>query len=357
MRVIRHWPRLAVAVLVLMLGTSGVALAIDPTDLTNAIEGTRNEFVTEFSNGQEVLAGSAGYLICPQVKKAGLVFGLESGICGMQIDGKMTEYYKVSGASWGMIAGVQKHSLILTFRDDEALSNFRDNDRGWELGVDASVSVATVGGGKTIDTTNMKEAVTAFAFGHEGLMADLSLAGSTFKKIEMDAVGRATLVNLLAIVDISAKRGMGPTARLEIDIDRWATAEERKAVGQAIKMGEHDKLTAALAAAEPMGTITQVGHDETVAIKYAFAGKNADGVWRVTLATGGTMPFTTNWPIARSGKYGYAVLQLDVNDRQVGDGAILLGADLEWQEDTGTVRIRQGDTTPPIPVTSVSAGE
>ena len=47
------------------------------------------------------------------------------------------------------------------------------------------MAIATMGAGATLDTTNLKRDVVAFIFGEKGLMGDLSLEGSRFKKQDL----------------------------------------------------------------------------------------------------------------------------------------------------------------------------
>lgn len=127
-----------------------------------------------------------GVLVCPSITKGGFVIGVESGTCEMHIDSKVAEHYNTSAAKFGLLAGVQSYSMVLVFNDQAALDKFRTDDREWEVGVDASVAVAKVGASGKMDSTNMKEAIVAFIFGEKGLMADLSLEGSSFKKIKIE---------------------------------------------------------------------------------------------------------------------------------------------------------------------------
>jgi lipid-binding SYLF domain-containing protein len=75
--------------------------------------------------------------------------------------------------------------MILALNTDTALAKFTSGDREWEVGADASVAIAKMGAGGSLDTTNLKQAVVAFIFGEKGLMGDLSLAGSRFKKQDL----------------------------------------------------------------------------------------------------------------------------------------------------------------------------
>lgn len=69
---------------------------------------------------------------------------------------------------------------------DKALANFTSGKREWEFGVDASISVAKVGAGGDIDTTNLKGDILSFIFGEKGLMGDLSWEGTSLKKLDVE---------------------------------------------------------------------------------------------------------------------------------------------------------------------------
>ncbi|MGB5749370.1 MAG: YSC84-related protein, partial [Desulfobacterales bacterium] len=73
--------------------------------------------------------------------------------------------------------------LILVFTQKEALKSFRESN-GWKAGVDGSVALVTVGIGGSIDTTNIKDPIVAFAFDQKGLMYNLTIEGSKFSKIK-----------------------------------------------------------------------------------------------------------------------------------------------------------------------------
>ena len=72
--------------------------------------------------------------------------------------------------------------MLLALNTDTALAKFTSGAREWEVGADASVAIAKLGADASLDTTNLKRDVVAFIFGGKGLMADLSLEGSRFKK-------------------------------------------------------------------------------------------------------------------------------------------------------------------------------
>ena len=57
---------------------------------------------------------------------------------------------------------------------------------GWEIGVDASVTVVTLGAGGSIDATQLNQPIVAFVFDSKGLMYNLSLEGSKISEIHDD---------------------------------------------------------------------------------------------------------------------------------------------------------------------------
>ena len=97
--------------------------------------------------------------------------------------GKTVDYYNIAAASFGLQIGAQKKDILIAFMTDEALKQFR-NSKGWEAGVDGNVALINIGAGGSIDTATIKDPVLAFVFDAKGLMADVSLKGSKFTKLD-----------------------------------------------------------------------------------------------------------------------------------------------------------------------------
>lgn len=151
-------------------------------DASAAVAQLKNEVI----DVELLLNNAKGILVCPKITKAGLIIGGEGGECVMQVEGKTVEYYSNRAGKFGFIAGIQWYSLILVFNEQPALDNFRTGKREFEIGVDASVALANVGAGGSLDTTSIKRPIVAFTFGDKGFMADLSLEGATFKKLQVE---------------------------------------------------------------------------------------------------------------------------------------------------------------------------
>ncbi len=150
------------------------------TNVNNALA----EFKRDEPSAWPLVENAQGVLICPKVAKAGFVVGVEGGTCAMRIDGKTTEYYRTSSLKAGLLAGVESHSLLLTFNTADALAKFREGKRNWQVGGNFTVAVAKKGASGAFNTKTIKDPISAFIFSEAGLMADLSLDGSTFKKLE-----------------------------------------------------------------------------------------------------------------------------------------------------------------------------
>ena len=85
--------------------------------------------------------------------------------------------------SIGFQIGGQSKDIILLFMTDEALEKFRAG-KGWEAGVDGNVALISVGAGAQADTATLKNPIVGFVFDAKGLIADISLKGAKFSKID-----------------------------------------------------------------------------------------------------------------------------------------------------------------------------
>ena len=90
-------------------------------------------------------------LVFPEIVKGGFIVGGQYGEGALRKAGAASGYYSIASASFGLQAGAQSFAEALFFMSDEALSQLT-KDKGFELGVDASVTVADTGkGGQALD--------------------------------------------------------------------------------------------------------------------------------------------------------------------------------------------------------------
>ncbi|MCB1833553.1 MAG: hypothetical protein KDH19_08970 [Geminicoccaceae bacterium] len=138
---------------------------------------------TESPVADELAGKAKGILVMPSILKGGLGITGESGDGVLYVDGTPSAYYNVSSAGIGLAIGVQNYSQALMFMDDESLANFQ-NSQGWKAGVDGSVTLVEAGAGGDLDTDNITKPVVGFVFGQSGLMANVSIEGSKYTRIE-----------------------------------------------------------------------------------------------------------------------------------------------------------------------------
>lgn len=159
-------------------------------------------FEKEIAGGSAFLAKSKGYLVFPEVVKAGFVIGGEYGEGALIENNTSSEnntsnenntsseestamekvYYSMTSASIGFQAGAQKTTYVIVFTSDQMLNNFKASN-GIEGSVDGSVAIAKWGEGKDISSLSFEKPIIMFAFSQKGLMYNLNVKGTKFQKI------------------------------------------------------------------------------------------------------------------------------------------------------------------------------
>ena len=168
-----------------MTAFAGIAHAASKEKIDRRVDKALTEFRSEIGGADAALAKAVGVLVFPRITKGGIGLGAEYGEGALRIGGNSVAYYSTAAGSAGLQLGVQRRRQIIVFLDQGALDKFRASD-GWEIGVDASVAVVTLGAGGAIDTTQLNQPVVAFIFDNKGLMYNLSLEGSKISRIHDD---------------------------------------------------------------------------------------------------------------------------------------------------------------------------
>jgi lipid-binding SYLF domain-containing protein len=128
-------------------------------------------------NARELLARADGVLIFPDVNKVSFIVGGEHGDGVLRVGREPVGYYTMSGGSIGYQAGAQSKAVVLVFLTPEALNHFR-NSKGWTVGADATLAVASFGAHGGVNTQSAKPPVVEFVLNNAGLMAGVSLQGT-----------------------------------------------------------------------------------------------------------------------------------------------------------------------------------
>jgi lipid-binding SYLF domain-containing protein len=139
-------------------------------------------YYKQVDGAREFSDNAKGILVMPGVVKAAFIIGGEYGEGALRIDGKTADYYNIVSGSFGFQIGAEAKDIIIAFMTREALEGFRAG-KGWEAGLDGNVALITVGAGERVDTRTIKDPIVGFVFDVKGLMADISLKGAKFTKL------------------------------------------------------------------------------------------------------------------------------------------------------------------------------
>ena len=142
-----------------------------------------DRFYKNVKDAKEIVMKANGMLVLPNVKKGAFIIGGEYGEGAMRIDGKTVDYYNMISVSVGFQIGGQAKDIVFAFMSSDALKKFR-NSKGWEAGVDGNVALIKIGAGESAITAMGEEQIVAFVFDVKGLIADISLKGAKFNKLD-----------------------------------------------------------------------------------------------------------------------------------------------------------------------------
>jgi lipid-binding SYLF domain-containing protein len=178
-----HWSIRVVLLITVMSGfLSNDLLAKTAREIDVSVDVAIERFHKQVIGAKELIKASKGMLIMPNVVKGALILGGEYGEGALRISGETVDYYNTVSGSIGFQIGGQAKDIILLFMTDEALNQFRASS-GWEAGVDGNVALITIGAGERADTTTSKDPIVGFVLDAKGLIADLSLKGAKFTKL------------------------------------------------------------------------------------------------------------------------------------------------------------------------------
>lgn len=126
---------------------------------------------------RELIRRSSGVLVFPSVVGGSFVVGGEYGRGALREGGVTKGYYSLGGGSVGLQIGAQSRAVILVFTNRQSLQKFKSS-KGWSVGADASVHLATIGASGDIDSSVVNEPVVGFVLTNVGLSGGVSLKGS-----------------------------------------------------------------------------------------------------------------------------------------------------------------------------------
>jgi lipid-binding SYLF domain-containing protein len=169
--------------IVMLLFSTSASYAASAREINTSVDVALERFYKDVQGAKEFAKSAKGLLVMPGVVKGGFVFAGEYGEGALRVGGKTVDYYNIAAASFGLTIGAQKKDIIIAFMTDAALKQFRGS-ANWEAGVDGNVALWDIGAGTRLDTTTMKDPIVGFVFDAKGFMADISLKGSKFTKLD-----------------------------------------------------------------------------------------------------------------------------------------------------------------------------
>jgi lipid-binding SYLF domain-containing protein len=164
--------------------TSQPALQESPRQIIDReVDEALAELYRSVPGSQDLAARAQGILVIPRITKVGFFASGAYGEGALIIGPAKVDYYSLSAAGLGFTFGAAEYNQALFFMTASALQDFRVAD-GWELGVDAAVTVPTgAGAAAGLDSTRLNRPITEIVFGQRGLIADASFAGAKYSRI------------------------------------------------------------------------------------------------------------------------------------------------------------------------------
>jgi lipid-binding SYLF domain-containing protein len=170
---------------IFVLGTifAGQSFGGTAKEIDASADAALDRFYKNVKDAREVARQAKGMLIMPNVKKGALIVGGEYGQGVLRIGGTSVDYYSMFSGSIGFQIGGQAKDVIFAFMSGDALEKFR-RSKGWEAGVDGNVALIKMGAGESATSAMGKDPIVAFVFDVKGLIADMSLKGAKFNKLD-----------------------------------------------------------------------------------------------------------------------------------------------------------------------------
>jgi hypothetical protein len=180
-------------------------------------------------------------------------------------------------------------------------------------------------------------------YGLGTLVPLLAAAALTLPSLPADAAGPRTVADVYT----ATTANMTPSGtNLRLQIIEWQEQEARSEVVATLAAGSEG--TTALAKLPTVGYIWPNGSPVGYSVKYAHRAQTADGSTRITLVTDkrlGSYDYK-GWsvPTPATTEVPYSVVELYVDGSGNGTGTMSLAANVELDEQAGTVALAGGDT-------------
>ena len=152
--------------------------------LDASVDSALSNLYQQVEGSQQLVGSAKGVLVFPSVLEAGFVFGASRGDGALRKGGKTASFHRTTGGSFGVQAGAQSSAVFLLFMTDEALARFEASE-GWSAGVDANVTLVSVGATAQMTTDTAQQPVIGYVLSNSGLMAGVTLNGTRVTRLRL----------------------------------------------------------------------------------------------------------------------------------------------------------------------------
>jgi lipid-binding SYLF domain-containing protein len=149
-----------------------------------SVDEALNNLFRQEPSARELVGRARGVLVFPSVLGAGFVVGASRGDGALRKGGKTASYHRTTSGSFGLQAGAQSTAVFLLFMTDDALARF-ENSRGWTTGVDATVTVLSVGANAQVTSATAQQPVIGYILSNQGLMAGVTIDGTRITRLQL----------------------------------------------------------------------------------------------------------------------------------------------------------------------------
>lgn len=137
---------------------------------------TLNQMIARDSSLAGVVHSAAGYIVFPEIGKAGLGVGAALGTGVLYQGGRRVGFVQLTQGSIGAQIGAQSYAQLVVLRDQFDVERVKNNR--FEFGANASAVALTAGAGAA---TRFNAGVAVFIMTRGGAMAEASISGQRLK--------------------------------------------------------------------------------------------------------------------------------------------------------------------------------
>ncbi len=206
----------------LALGTAAPACAGTPQHLVDSSTLALEDMVGSGMGNQVeyMLRRSKAVVICPNIFRAGFIFGGEGGVCVLSAradDGTWSypAFYSLGSGSFGLQIGLQSAEVMMMVMTKGGLNALLNSQ--FKFGLDGGLTIATLGGGINGSMSTALNADIVSFSDTEGLYGGISLSGAVMSdntNLEQRYYGQAPGARAIVLYGQGTNPGANPLRTL-----------------------------------------------------------------------------------------------------------------------------------------------